>query len=73
MDYLTGVGGRGWVLPYISHIGMYCPNGYWVWFLCCFGPKTGIDLAHFGLESGLVFKGTMGMYDCTCHFNRPFA
>ena len=24
-----------------------------------FGLKTGIDFAHFGLESGMVFEGTM--------------
>ena len=23
-----------------------------------FGLKTGVDFAHFGLESGMVFKGT---------------
>jgi len=25
--------------------------------------KTGIDFAHFGLESGMVFEGITGMYD----------
>ena len=29
-----------------------------VGFLCRFGLKTGIHFAHFGLESGMVFKGT---------------
>ena len=29
-----------------------------VWFLRCFGLKTGINFAHFGLESGMVFQGT---------------
>ena len=24
----------------------------------CFGLKTGIHFAHFGLESGMVFEGT---------------
>ena len=28
-----------------------------VWFLCRFGVKTGIDFAHLGLESGMVFEG----------------
>ena len=27
-------------------------------FLCRFGLKTGIDFAHFGLESGMVFEET---------------
>ena len=34
-----------------------------VGFLCSFCLKTGIDFAHFGLESGVVFEGIMGMYD----------
>ena len=29
-----------------------------VWFLHPFGLKTGINFAHFGLESGMVFEGT---------------
>ena len=29
-----------------------------VGFLRRFGLKTGLDLAHFGLESGMVFEGT---------------
>ena len=29
-----------------------------VWFLRRFALKTGIDFAHFGLESGMVFEGT---------------
>ena len=43
--------GRGRLLPYISHKGM-C--------LRLFGLKTSLDLAHFGLESGMVFEGTTG-------------
>ena len=27
-----------------------------------FGLKTGIDFAHFGLESDMVFEGTTGVY-----------
>ena len=38
-------------------------------FLCLFSPKTGIYFAHFGLESGMVFEGTMGVYKCTYSFN----
>ena len=34
-----------------------------VGFLCRFGLKMGIDFVHFGLESGMVFEGTTGMYD----------
>ena len=26
-------------------------------FFCRFGLKTGIDFAHFGLESGMVYEG----------------
>ena len=40
-------------LPYISHIGVCRPKEYG--FLRRFGLKTGIDFAHFGLESGIVF------------------
>ena len=31
---------------------------HWVGFLCRFGLKTGTHFANFGLESGMVFKGT---------------
>ena len=31
-----------------------------VWFLPRFGLKTGVHCAHFGLESGMGFEGTMG-------------
>ena len=34
-----------------------------------FGLKTGIDFAHFGLESGMVFEGTTGVYERICRFN----
>ena len=27
-----------------------------------FGLKTGIDFVHYGLKSGMVFKGTTGAY-----------
>ena len=30
-----------------------------IWFLGLFDLKTGIDFAHFGLESGKVFEGTV--------------
>ena len=34
-----------------------------------FGLKAGVDFAHPGLESGLVFEGTMGVYEYICCFN----
>ena len=53
--------GGGGVLHYISHIGMCPPHR--VGFLRLFGLKTGIDFAPFGLESGVVFEGTTGVYE----------
>ena len=50
-------GGRGGVLPYISHTEYVLP--YRVGFLRRIGLKTGIHFAHFNLESGIVFEGTM--------------
>ena len=35
-----------------------------VGFLRRFDLKMGTDFAHFGLESGMVFKGTTGVYEC---------
>ena len=40
-----------------------------VWFLLLFGLKTGIDFAQFGLESGMVFEGTTGVYKRIYRFN----
>ena len=34
-----------------------------VGFLRRFGLRTGIDFAHFGLESGMVFVGASGVYE----------
>ena len=34
-----------------------------------FGLKSGIDFAHFGLESGMVFEGTTGAYGRIYRFN----
>ena len=34
-----------------------------VWFLCRYGLKTGKDFAHFGLESGMAFERTTGVYE----------
>ena len=40
-----------------------------VGFFVLFGLKTGIHFAHFGLESGMVFEGTTGEYECIYRFN----
>ena len=40
-----------------------------VWFSSRFGLKTGIDFDHYGLKSGMVFKGTTGAYKRMCLFN----
>ena len=36
-------------------------------FLYRSGLKTGIDFAHFGLESGMVFEGTTVVYEGKNH------
>ena len=38
-------------------------------FLRRFGLKTGIDFAYFGLESGVVFQKTTGVYERIYGFN----
>ena len=48
------------LLPYIGHIGMCRPKGYG--FLHRFGVKMGIDFAHSGLESGIVFERATVVY-----------
>ena len=40
-----------------------------VWFSSRFGLKTGIDFDHYGLNSGMVFKGTTGAYKRICLLN----
>ena len=42
---------------------------YRVGFLRRFGMKTGIHLTQFGLESGMIFKGTTGVYERIYRFN----
>ena len=49
------------VLPYVSHNGYVLPQR--VGFLRRSGLKTGIDFAHFGLESGMVFQETTEVYE----------
>ena len=53
----TGGGGTPLYKPY-----RYVPPQR-VGFLRLFGLKTGIDFAPFGLESGVVFKGTTRVYE----------
>ena len=38
-------------------------------FLHRFGLKTGLHLAYFGLESGMIFDGTSGVYERIYRFN----
>ena len=59
----------GGVLPYISHTGYVLPHR--VGFLRRSGLKTGIQFAHFGLESGIVFEGTKGVYERTFTVSIP--
>ena len=40
-----------------------------VWFFRLFGLKTVINFAHIGLESGMVFEGTTGVYERIFGFN----
>ena len=40
-----------------------------VGFLRRFGMKTGIHFTHLGLESGMVFEGTTGVYERIYRFN----
>ena len=42
-----------------------------VWFLSRFGLRTGVDFDHYGLKSGMVFKGTTGAYKRICVFHAP--
>ena len=41
-----------------------------VWFLGLFDLKTGKHFAYFGLESGMVFEGTTGVYERTVKFRK---
>ena len=55
------------VLPYIGSVT--CRPGHRVGFLRRFGLKTDIHFSHFGLESGMVFEGTTGLYERLYRFN----
>ena len=67
----TSRGTRWGVLPYQHkpkrHVPPPLPQR--VWFMWRFGLKTGVDFAHFGLESGMVFEGTMGTCERFSCFN----
>ena len=58
-------GGRG--TPLYKLYRYVPPNR--VGFLRRFGLKTGIHFDHFGLESGMVFKGITGVYEGIHRFN----
>ena len=51
-------GGGGGAPLYKPKSGYVQPQR--VWFSSRFGLKTGIDFAHFGLESGMVYEGNYG-------------
>ena len=38
-------------------------------FGALFGLKTGIDFAHFGLESSMIFEGVTGVHELNYRFN----
>ena len=44
-----------------------------VGFLRRLGLKTGVHFAHVGLESGMAFEGTTGVYDGIYCFNPKLA
>ena len=45
------------------------PPPHRVWFLRRFSLKTGIEFAHFGLESGTVIERTTELYERIHRFN----
>ena len=47
----------------------YVPPSDLVGFQRHFRLKTGIHLAHFDLESGMVYEGTTGVYEHIYRFN----
>ena len=60
--FFLGGGGGGWGNP------LYVPPQR-IWLLRRFGQKPGINVAHFGLESGMVFKGTTVVHERIYCFN----
>ena len=63
---------EGWA-PRGGDTALYKPYSYVppqrVGFMRRFGLKTGIDCAHFSLESGMVFEATTEVYELICRFN----
>ena len=68
-DSGLGAGGGVGYPPYISHTGMCLPQPHRVGFLGRFGLKTGIPFTHSGLELGVIFEGTTGVYERFYCFN----
>ena len=63
-SYAREAGGGGGEISLFKPYGMCLPKA------CGFGMKTGIDFAHFGLESAsMVFEGTTGVYERIYRFN----
>ena len=52
--------------PNHSRYRLCCCRKKLVWFLRRFYPKTVIDFARFGLESGIVFDGATVVYEHIC-------
>ena len=46
-----------------------CPSPIGLGFLRRFSLKTGVDFAHFSLESGTVIERTTGLYERIHRFN----
>ena len=63
LTYIEPGGGTPLYKPY-----RYVPNQT-VWFLRRFCLKTGIDFAHFGLESGVVLEDTTRVNEPIYRFN----
>ena len=62
-----------WILNVPGGTPLYEPYKYVppqrVGVLRLFSLKTGIHFAHFGLESGVVFEGSRGVYERIYFFN----
>ena len=68
MTYCRGRGG-GYSLIQAIQVPVCAPPPHRVGFLGRFGLKTSTHFAHFGLESGMVFEGTAGVYERIYRFN----
>ena len=64
---LSGGGGGGAGTPLYKLYRYVLPHG--VGFLGRFGLKTGKNFGHFGLELGMDFEGTTGLYERLYRFN----